>query len=227
MRPWGKIVLFIIGSAAVVLIVAQQNTIRRLRAGNEQCREEARAPEAARLSSPITADPPAPDEKEHLELLRLRNEVSRLRAATNELITQAQDSLGFYQTVRQKERTLTAENRKLKAALQAIADEKRPSSPPRVGAWLGINMQEASTLAALTGLTNGVVVASLSQGSPAQRAKLREGDLIVRVDGQDIVGSSDFKALLTQKPVGQPMILEIMREKSLIKLEVIPRGWPN
>src|SRR5437667_2494065 len=212
MRPWGKIVLFITGSAAVVLILAQQNTIRRLRAESEQRGEEARAPKAERLSSTITADPPMPDEKEHLELLRLRNEVSRLRATTNELITQAQDSLAFYQTARQKERRLTADNRKLKAALQALADDKRPSSPPRVGAWLGIMMQEASTLAALTGLTNGVVVGSLTPGGPAQRAKLREGDLIVKIDGQDIVGSSDFKALLAQKAVGQPMILEIMRE---------------
>jgi S1-C subfamily serine protease len=106
-------------------------------------------------------------------------------------------------------------------------DRPRPPSVPRVGAWLGIAMQEIGPLAATLGSERGVVVNGVVKDGPADRAKLRDLDVILKVDGQEITGTGDLKAFLSQKTVGQPMLFEVLRDKTLMSVEVTPRDWPQ
>jgi S1-C subfamily serine protease len=68
----------------------------------------------------------------------------------------------------------------------------------------------------------GVLVVSVEPHSPARRAGLTEGDLIIRYDDQAVTGVDDLHKILTDQQVGQPAVLTILRRTELIALPVIP-----
>jgi S1-C subfamily serine protease len=57
----------------------------------------------------------------------------------------------------------------------------------------------------------GILVVSVAPGSPAQRAGLREGDILLSYDGQPTPGIDDLHRLLTETRVGVPAPLTILR----------------
>jgi S1-C subfamily serine protease len=68
----------------------------------------------------------------------------------------------------------------------------------------------------------GVVVSSVTAGSPAQKAGLREGDLIVALDGKPVAGVDDLHRLLTDARVGVSSTLTVLRWTDKLELKVIP-----
>jgi S1-C subfamily serine protease len=69
---------------------------------------------------------------------------------------------------------------------------------------------------------SGVVVISVEEGSPAQRAGLREGDVIVTLDGKPVAGVDDLQRLLTDARVGVSSSLTIVRHTEKLELKVVP-----
>jgi len=69
---------------------------------------------------------------------------------------------------------------------------------------------------------SGVVVVGVTQGSPAQRAGLREGDVIVALDGKPVAGLDDLHRLLTDARVGVSNPLTVLRRTEKLELPVIP-----
>ncbi len=70
--------------------------------------------------------------------------------------------------------------------------------------------------------TNTVVeVVSVESGGPAHRAGLREGDLIVALDGQSTASVDDIHRLLTSKPSGSEINLTVLRSRERLELRVI------
>ncbi|MFB0506220.1 MAG: S1C family serine protease [Thermodesulfobacteriota bacterium] len=69
---------------------------------------------------------------------------------------------------------------------------------------------------------SGVSVVSTEQNSPAQRAGLLEGDVIVGFDGQPISGIDDLHRLLTEKQIGVRSQLTIIRRSEKIVLDIVP-----
>ena len=68
----------------------------------------------------------------------------------------------------------------------------------------------------------GVIVASVTDGSPAQKAGLREGDVIVALDGKPVAGVDDLHRLLTDARVGASSILTILRHTEKLEFIVVP-----
>ncbi|MGH8055936.1 MAG: S1C family serine protease, partial [Candidatus Entotheonellia bacterium] len=58
---------------------------------------------------------------------------------------------------------------------------------------------------------SGILVISVEPQSPAQRAGLREGDIIVAYDGQPVAGIDDLHRLLTEKQLRVRALLTIVR----------------
>ena len=81
--------------------------------------------------------------------------------------------------------------------------------------WLGVNVQDAD--AALIkayrakGLT-GVIITRISDDSPAEKAKLEVGDLILTIDGKSVVGVREMTRTLSEKAIGKPVKLSIVRD---------------
>lgn len=69
---------------------------------------------------------------------------------------------------------------------------------------------------------SGVVVISVQKDSPAQRAGLRQGDVIVALDGKPVAGVDDLHRLLTDARVGVSSTLTVLRWTEKLQLQVVP-----
>ncbi|MGH8004450.1 MAG: S1C family serine protease [Limisphaerales bacterium] len=70
---------------------------------------------------------------------------------------------------------------------------------------------------------SGVLVASVEPGSPAARAGLAEGDVIIGFDNQPVAGIDDLHRLLTEEQVGRKAHLTIIRRTERMELWVVPQ----
>jgi S1-C subfamily serine protease len=69
---------------------------------------------------------------------------------------------------------------------------------------------------------SGVLVAGLEPGSPAQRAGLREGDLIVAAEGRELSDVDALHRLLTEHEVGRPLTVTVIRRTQRREFSVTP-----
>src|SRR6201997_2850075 len=68
----------------------------------------------------------------------------------------------------------------------------------------------------------GVVVLSAEPNSPAQRAGLREGDVIIALEGQPAAGVDDLHRLLTEVRVGAKSELMVLRGTERLQVAIVP-----
>jgi S1-C subfamily serine protease len=68
----------------------------------------------------------------------------------------------------------------------------------------------------------GVVVLGVEENSPAKRAGLREGDIIVALEGQPVAGVDDLHRVLTDVRVGVSCSLTVLRWTEKLELKVVP-----
>ena len=69
---------------------------------------------------------------------------------------------------------------------------------------------------------SGVVVLSSAENSPAQRAGVREGDVIVALEGHPVAGVDDLHRVLTEVRVGVGCSLTVLRHTEKLELKVVP-----
>jgi len=69
---------------------------------------------------------------------------------------------------------------------------------------------------------SGILVVSIEENSPAQRAGLSEGDIIVGFDSQAIAGIDDLHRMLTEEKVGVKTTLTIIRQTEKLNLDIVP-----
>src|SRR5437868_7626908 len=74
---------------------------------------------------------------------------------------------------------------------------------------------------------SGVIVSAVTPGSPAQRTGLREGDVIVSLDGKPVAGVDDLHRLLTDARVGMTSSLTVLRYTEKLVLNVVPEESPD
>ena len=96
--------------------------------------------------------------------------------------------------------------------------------------WVGIKVQEISVaLAQRLGFsgTGGVVASYVEAGSPAARAGIRPGDVIVAVNGEGVTGIRQAGRAIFGARVGDAITLSIMRSGERmefdVRLEEVPR----
>jgi len=68
----------------------------------------------------------------------------------------------------------------------------------------------------------GVVVVGIEPNSPARRAGLREGDVIVALDEKPVAGVDDLHRLLTDAQVGARCKLTVIRHTERLGLTIVP-----
>jgi len=74
---------------------------------------------------------------------------------------------------------------------------------------------------------SAILVVSLEADSPAQRAGLQEGDLIVALDGQPVAGIDDLHRILTDARVGARAALTVLRGTAKLDLAIVPEEAPR
>ena len=81
--------------------------------------------------------------------------------------------------------------------------------------WLGVTIQEVTPeLAKSFGLkeNKGALVAQVSPGSPAEKAGIEQGDIILEFDGKKISEANDLPRIVASTPVGKMIALKLSRE---------------
>jgi serine protease Do len=89
--------------------------------------------------------------------------------------------------------------------------------------WLGVLIQDVTRELAESfgmGRPRGALVARVLPQSPAEKAGLEVGDIIVRFDGRQVDVSSDLPPLVGSTPVGSSVPIEILRKGKTRKLRI-------
>ena len=87
--------------------------------------------------------------------------------------------------------------------------------------WLGIVIQDITPeMAESLGVKEGVIIAQIMPGSPADKGGLKVGDVVVEVDGQKVseVRELQFKIMRTEP--GKEIDLKVIREGKEVSLKI-------
>lgn len=97
--------------------------------------------------------------------------------------------------------------------------------------WLGIAMQELDeTMARSLGLpadTKGVVIANVMDGSPAQAAGLRRGDIIQKIDGNEMLTAKQVQDYVRAHKVSETLNFFVVRNNALKGISVNIGQYPD
>ncbi len=93
---------------------------------------------------------------------------------------------------------------------------------------IGVNAQTVTpAMAARLRLTRdwGVILGDVYPGSPAEKAGLKIGDMVLSLDGKPMENGRQFDVDLYRKPIGQPVSIEVGRgpQRSVLKVPVVER----
>lgn len=97
--------------------------------------------------------------------------------------------------------------------VRATLDALRAGGGNLVRPWLGLQGQTVTRqLAAAQGLqaSSGVVVESIFPGSPGDLVGLRQGDIIINVDGRPLRNFEELEFAFANKLVGEQMLLTVV-----------------
>jgi S1-C subfamily serine protease len=72
---------------------------------------------------------------------------------------------------------------------------------------------------------SGILVVSIEKGSPAEKAGLREGDLIIGFDDQSVTGIDELHKLLTDTRIGHQSNVDIIRRTEKLRLPIVPEEY--
>ena len=111
-------------------------------------------------------------------------------------------------------------------------DSPRPAKPHAVeifagrGSQIGVSIrdiEENDTKAGKVGQPAGVVIEEVSEDSPASKAGLKKGDIVVEFDGERVRSVRQFTRLVRETPAGRKTQASIVREGQTTTVTLEPR----
>ena len=109
-----------------------------------------------------------------------------------------------------------------------------PGAPPRtagsgqpVPPFEGEPPAEPYVFEGEPGTYGGVLVTSTEPGGPADRAGVREGDVVVELDGAPVGGIDDLHRLLLEERIGVPTTISVLRSGRKRSIDVTPSEAPR
>lgn len=67
-----------------------------------------------------------------------------------------------------------------------------------------------------------LLITAIERGSPAEKADLREGDILLRFDGEEISGIDALHKILTEHRIGTLLKASLLRRNELVRVEITP-----
>ncbi len=86
--------------------------------------------------------------------------------------------------------------------------------------YIGVMVSDVSDEAINYGTPAGAAVASVTEGSPAEKAGLQANDIITAVDGKEISGKSDLSSVISDHEVGDTLTLTVYRQGQTLTVTV-------
>src|SRR6202040_4039196 len=94
---------------------------------------------------------------------------------------------------------------------------------PRRG-WLGVRIQQVTPeLAESVGLkdTSGAMVAGVTDGGPAEKSKIKGGDIILKFDGQDVKDMHALPRIVAETDVGKKVKVLLWRDGKEVAVDAV------
>ena len=111
----------------------------------------------------------------------------------------------------------------IKLALAQIVEQGRVTR-----AWLGVYIQDVIPgMERQLGVREGVLVTEVVPDSPAERAGLRSGDVIVAVDGKAVRNANELQREIMYRRVGERVTLTVVRNRATLSLSVVLAERPQ
>lgn len=132
-------------------------------------------------------------------------DVSRNQAYARELVNNT-GQMGVPVTVFDGEIVVGFDRPRLEQLVSSRPRAKRPS--------FGASIADASKITAKEGtsIISGAYVGGTRRGSTAQRIGLKQGDIITRINRQDITSANDLERVLASMQEGQRILVEYTRD---------------
>ncbi len=96
--------------------------------------------------------------------------------------------------------------------------------------WVGIGLQDL-TPELMKNFNvkekEGALISQVYEVSPAEKAGLKTGDIIVQIDGKKIKDSQDVVREVLKRPVGQKILLEVIRDGKRVEISVTTAQMPS
>jgi len=96
--------------------------------------------------------------------------------------------------------------------------------------WLGVRIQTVTNeIAQSLGLNKaeGALVASLTKGGPAEKYKIKVGDVIIRFDGKTVGSMRRLPRIVAETSVGKAVKVDVWRQRRKITLDVKLGEFPE
>jgi serine protease Do len=104
-----------------------------------------------------------------------------------------------------------------------VVTQLRETGKVRRG-WLGVNIQgvtdEVAEAVGLRGGARGALVARAQEGGPAAAAGLRNGDVVLRFNGQEVREMRNLPRIVADTPVGRTVPIVVWRDGQEVTLQV-------
>jgi S1-C subfamily serine protease len=76
-------------------------------------------------------------------------------------------------------------------------------------------------------IASGILVVTIEPDSPASKSLLREGDIIVALDGHDVAGIDQLHRLLTEDRIGRKTAMTVISRTAKLEIDVTPAESPR
>lgn len=99
-----------------------------------------------------------------------------------------------------------------------------------VRGWLGVSIQEVtSDLAEEFGVKDlkGALVSGVMKGSPAEKAGIKQGDVILQYNGKIVDDTGHLRNMVSQTPIGTKVQVKLLRQKKEVGVEVVIAELPK
>lgn len=101
----------------------------------------------------------------------------------------------------------------VKATVESLIKDGKVSHPT-----LGLTARSVSN-----DLASGAQIANVTAGGPADKAGIKENDVVVKVGDRTVADADEFVVAVRQLPIGQDSPIEVMREGRKVTLMVNPK----
>ena len=103
----------------------------------------------------------------------------------------------------------------VRSIVESIIEKGYISKP-----YIGVSVSDVSQQTQLYGIPAGAAVQSVSEDGPAAAAGLQAGDIITRLNGTDITGSSQLVERIGAATVGETLTLTVYRQGQTMEITV-------
>lgn len=132
--------------------------------------------------------------------------------------------LSFLQRVDKKEQNnLLRKKNKVTDHVDKKKSKEQISSQGKLG-WIGLMIQEIDENLALSfglGKLEGILVSEVNSGSPAEKAGMMQGDIVLSFNGTPLADVSDLRNRIAMTAPSTPVLLDIIRDKRRQQVTVL------